>query len=200
MTERIHEDLSEAPVALECRRYEGLMPWAVSGRSRLPVLADLVEHAASCADCRRAMRDLVSAAIFWDQHPSVEQILDYSTGEPASLQVEQHIASCQRCQEELELLSTAQSDTSSPARPQPVRGWLAMVAAGLLMVIVAYGTSRSSPPLRVGDDLVDARHEGFLSSLSFEEGVQRSAVRTGSPQFEASEPIGSGLLSRLSFE
>jgi anti-sigma factor RsiW len=147
---------------MDCESCRELLPWSLNGSLEEPERSEVTAHLKACPGCRAEWAETRGAAMLFDSHPPVGEILAWVAGEATALdpgQIARHVAACSRCAEEATLAGESRRALDLPegAREGRPRGavvafperrsppgrrspWLpAAVAAGLAAVIGGVG-------------------------------------------------------------
>ncbi len=126
---------------IECARVRELLPWHLNGTLEGDEAAAVSGHLERCAACRDELEATRAAASVFAAHPSAASLAAWAAGEvdDASEAVGTHLATCVSCREEVALaqagLAALEDPAPASARQRP--GWLAGVAAVLVMAALA---------------------------------------------------------------
>ncbi len=164
-----------------------LLPWLANGSLDAAERAELTEHLAACATCRRELEGTIAAGrLYAGAHPTSAELVEavWAESSPKALAaIERHAAACDECRRELELVRASRAleaawpasalPTGAPG-PRPRSGaapWLlaASVVAALGAALFAFGVWRSAADL-------DAERIRLAADLQRSESSRRAAV------------------------
>jgi hypothetical protein len=137
---------------VDCREVEERLPWYVHGGLSAAERADAEAHLAACARCRLALDATREASRLFAAHPPVEALVDYALGLPvegiARSALEAHLAFCEECREERQLVESEQQNSATAAKgvdvPPAARGWTLLPPRALALAAVLAAVSALS--------------------------------------------------------
>ena len=152
MSERVDRERSGV------EEHPALLPWYVEGNLDSRSARDVERHLARCAECREEVEALASMRASLrgmhagaDRPVTLEELLAYEAGDrtlaPAARErVEQHLAACSACREDLAALRASRGNGATPrVRVAPRRpAWI--VAAAMLVLGVALSVTWLTRP------------------------------------------------------
>jgi hypothetical protein len=146
---------------MDCERVNEILPWFLNGSLDASERHAAVEHLAQCNNCRKELQQAAFAGAVHQQHISEQILVDYAydqLSQPSDVEiVDQHLAFCNDCSEQLGLvnesrqLMDADENVVSFHQQAPLqetrslRGWqYAAMAAGIVGIIALGALWRSS--------------------------------------------------------
>jgi anti-sigma factor RsiW len=98
---------------MECQHFAEIMPWLLNGSLEVSEQSQAQSHLAQCPTCQQQWRETLSAATVYQQHLAPESLVDYAWDRPLLAGqrelIEQHLAFCRECAEEMEMTRASRS-------------------------------------------------------------------------------------------
>jgi hypothetical protein len=98
---------------MECQHFAEIMPWLLNGSLEVSEQSQAQSHLAQCPKCQQEWRETLSAATVYQQHLAPESLVDYAWDRPLLAGqrelIEQHLAFCRECAEEMEMTRASRS-------------------------------------------------------------------------------------------
>jgi Putative zinc-finger len=93
---------------MSCDETRELLPWLLNGTLEEPERERVLAHLNDCAGCRAELAETRAVSRIFAAHPASAELVAYAFDEPGELDREtiaRHLALCERCAGELELLA-----------------------------------------------------------------------------------------------
>jgi len=163
---------------MSCSRFADLIPWYVANNLNAEQRAGLEAHVGGCPACREEVRTLTSLRgtvqhYAETDHVPSEQLVAHANGETAAdalPMIERHLAGCDDCRQDLELLRAAGEDEARPRARWAGTGWrMALAAASVVLVGVVtlrlIGVGADSPSVSgISAHVIEAQLRGGAES------------------------------------
>lgn len=137
---------------MDCQRAAELLPWLMNGTLQEDERRELEDHLKECPTCQAEAAETAFAGRVFRQHIPVEALVAYASGgPPEGLDrdlLEEHLAGCDDCAEELALVQESlglAEEGAAPVVPLPTRRravspfWQHAALAASLVGLVALG-------------------------------------------------------------
>ena len=119
---------------MSCDETRDLLPWLLNGTLEEPERGSVLAHLNDCAGCRAELAETRAAGRIFAAHPASAELVAYAFDEPGELDREtiaRHLALCERCAGELELLVESRRSREEEGADDESEG-LAPADAGVL--------------------------------------------------------------------
>ncbi len=132
---------------MDCKACQERLPWLLNGTLEVEEEAAVQQHLDGCDPCRQVLQECRWAWSLHEGHLPTEALVDYALGPPLTgarrALVENHLATCVQCSEELALLreDPAMASHRGAEVERAVSWWLrsAALAATVAAVVCAAG-------------------------------------------------------------
>lgn len=164
------------------------LPWLLSGSLDEPERETIRAHLATCEECRAELaRTSYGGLLFAAEHPTSGDLVDAVWGRldpERAAEIATHVGGCPTCREEWRMARASREDEAAEEM-RPVasptgrrRGWLAAVAAGV--ILAAFGTMVASlrsagEERRVLQEEVEALRRSTEATLEASERAEQRA-------------------------